>query len=335
MKTTQIFSTALFLIAALFTAAATHAQSIDNDIDLDDGVLTIEGDWTVDFIYVWLDDDEIEVEILQWRDMGDVYTENPAKTRSRDFDIEDVDSIEIYSEGGIDQIQIDNLPESVISLWIESGDGNDYLYCLAEGSVQAFCGSGNDTATIFESNGVFVFGGEGNDRINTGHGDDYVEGGSGDDHISTSLGNDSINAGAGHDFVNAGMGHDLVVGGSGDDRLIGDGGNDHLYGGPGDDDLLGDYGKNGKLAGGGTDYLDGQEGDDIVRCDYDGNVDTLVGSAGADEFIYRVYSSHLITSGRGGPFDIHNLQRQTTEWERDQVVDFSVAEGDKLTSRKR
>jgi Ca2+-binding RTX toxin-like protein len=85
----------------------------------------------------------------------------------------------------------------------------------------------------------------------------------------------------------------ILGGNAGDDRLSGNGGDDRLYG------------------GGGKDHLNGGAGDDLLMGN-DGK-DVLVGASGADRFVFALAS-----------------QTGTGETSRDEIVDFSHAQGDKI-----
>ncbi|WP_182083849.1 calcium-binding protein [Aureimonas sp. ME7] len=154
-------------------------------------------------------------------------------------------------------------------------------------------------------------------------GDDMVQGSSGNDVLDGFSGNDTMTGGYGDDRLLGSEGHDLLFGNPGSDALYGNQGNDTLYGGQDNDELWGGrdddqlfgnlgndalYGNLGNdlLHGGqGQDYLDGGQGDDTIYGDR--GDDTLRGGLGADVFA----------------FDPDNGS--------DTVVDFSYAEGDRLS----
>jgi Ca2+-binding RTX toxin-like protein len=155
-------------------------------------------------------------------------------------------------------------------------------------------GIGNDLANTIAGNlGDNVLGGRlGNDTISGGDGDDRAYGGGGNDSL---LGDD------GHDTLAGGLGADRLEGGDGDDRLNGGDGNDTLAGGNDDDTLNG---------GAGNDRLNGNSGDDVLI----GRLgkDFLFGQSGADSFVFtRVLDS-------------------TVGATRDQIKDFSAADGDRI-----
>lgn len=99
-------------------------------------------------------------------------------------------------------------------------------------------------------------------------------------------------------------GADLIIGGEGKDELSGLAGFDTLQGGNGDDILRGQDGDDKLYGGAGNDMLYGGNGNDWLWGD--AGRDTMKGNAGADTFAF--------SRGCGS----------------DRVVDFNVAEGDRL-----
>jgi hypothetical protein len=99
-----------------------------------------------------------------------------------------------------------------VPLWIDGGDGNDFL-----------AGGGGPSTLI---------GGLGNDILWGAAGDDVLLGGDG---------NDDLFGGGGNDALVGGVGNDIVTGGSGRDLLIGSQNQDALVGGEGEDILIGGY----------------------------------------------------------------------------------------------
>lgn len=129
--------------------------------------------------------------------------------------------------------------------------------------------------------------------------DNAVFGFGGDDLILVGAGNNLAFGGAGNDTVIGGPGDDMLFGGAGNDVLEGGAGNDHLFGGAGDDILYG---------GAGANLLVGGAGADIFR----------LGTPGA-------YGGALV--GATGPDAGPDAGPDTGP---DIVVDFSLAEGDRL-----
>lgn len=149
-----------------------------------------------------------------------------------------------------------------------------------------------------------VYGGLGNDSIDDAAGSNYLRGDEGDDYVVGGLGFDDINGNVGNDVCFGGFGSDWVVGGKdhdilwgeeGDDLVYGNLGNDTCDGGEGADIVRGGQGNDSISGGAGSDYMSGDRGDDVVR-----------GGAGADLF--------------------HSF----AEAGLDRIVDFSVAEGDRV-----
>jgi serralysin len=164
-------------------------------------------------------------------------------------------------------------------------------------------GSGSDTIT---GNDVanLIRGGLGNDSIDGGTGDDYLRGDEGDDRIVGGAGFDDINGNMGNDTASGGAGPDWVVGGKDNDRLAGDDGDDIVYGNLGNDTCDGGVGNDLVRGGQGDDSLTGGAGNDWLSGDR--GDDTISGGAGADTF-------HSF-AGAGV----------------DRVIDFSIAEGDRV-----
>ncbi len=183
--------------------------------------------------------------------------------------------------------------------------------------------SGTQTGAIFGDDGADTLnGGSGGESLDGGAGNDCVFGGAGDDVITDSSGsnylrgedgNDSISGGSGFDDINGNQGNDTahgndgddwVVGGKDQDLLYGDNGNDIVYGNMGDDTVYGGAGNDWVRGGQSNDSVSGGDGDDWLWGDR--GDDTISGGAGAD--IFHSFSGAGI----------------------DRIVDFSVAEGDKV-----
>jgi serralysin len=157
------------------------------------------------------------------------------------------------------------------------------------------------SSTPNSQGGLDIQGTEGNDRLN---------GSTGNDNISLRGGDDLLDAGEGNDFVSTGDGNDSVFGFDGNDTILGEGGNDSLQGNRGNDSIIG---------GDGNDTLyGGQESD------------TLVGSAGND-FISGDKGSDVLTGGAGADiFNFGDFGGDVPQLGLDTLVDFNVAEGDKI-----
>jgi Ca2+-binding RTX toxin-like protein len=108
----------------------------------------------------------------------------------------------------------------------------------------------------------------------------------------------------GNDTVMTGPGDDYSVGGKDNDLLFGEDGQDLVYGNLGDDTCDGGAGNDIVRGGQGNDTLDGGTGNDFVSGDR--GDDTMVGGTGADIF------------------------HSSTDAGIDRVLDFSVAQGDRV-----
>lgn len=153
----------------------------------------------------------------------------------------------------------------------------------------------------------------GGDTIRGLAGDDTIIGETGADNLQGDEGQDNITGGGGADFlhgnpgsdtVSGGAGNDIVLGGKDDDLLQGDDGDDYLHGNLGADTVFGGVGSDTILGGQANDSLSGGEGGDWMSADR--GDDTLSGGRGADTF--------NLNAGGGV----------------DRVLDFSVAEGDRV-----
>jgi Ca2+-binding RTX toxin-like protein len=147
---------------------------------------------------------------------------------------------------------------------------------------------GNDGKNILD-------GGVGGDSLDGGSGADSLLGGVGDDDLIGGAGNDTLRGGAGVDLadfeaagvdvsVNLALGRSM---GDGTDTLIDI---ENVLSGDGDDTLTGNAFGNELRGGAGVDGLNGGNGNDTLSgCFYGkngglGEIDTLVGGAGADLF---------------------------------------------------
>ena len=176
-------------------------------------------------------------------------------------------------------------------------------------------GSGDDTI-MGNAAANSLSGGAGSDQIFGSSGNDTIDGGSagpagnylrGDDGNDSLLGGanfDDINGNQGNDTVSTGAGDDYCVGGKDNDLLFGGSGVDYVYGNLGDDTCNGDDGNDIVRGGQGNDVVNGGAGDDFVSGDK--GDDTMSGGAGAD--LFHTFSDAGI----------------------DRVLDFSVAQGDRV-----
>ena len=149
-----------------------------------------------------------------------------------------------------------------------------------------------------------VFAGVGNDTVVDPGGANYLRGDEGDDSIVGGANFDDINGNMGNDTASGGPSDDWVVGGKDQDLLFGDDGGDLVYGNLGDDTCNGGNGNDTIRGGQGLDTLSGGAGNDFVSGDR--GDDTMVGGTGADIF------------------------HSSSDAGIDRVLDFSVAEGDRV-----
>jgi len=156
-------------------------------------------------------------------------------------------------------------------------------------------------------------GGAGADTLYGGAGNDTLSGGDGQNFLRGEEGNDRLIGGAAFDDLHGNMGDDTVSGGLGDDWVVGGQGRDTLYGEDGGDVVLGNLG---------DDTLDGGAGNDVVRGGQ-GN-DTVAGGAG-DDWISGDRGDDTVSGGAGA-----DLFHAFTGSALDRVLDFSVAEGDRV-----
>ncbi|MBL8770982.1 MAG: calcium-binding protein [Phenylobacterium sp.] len=149
-----------------------------------------------------------------------------------------------------------------------------------------------------------VFGGVGSDTIVDPGGGNYLRGDEGDDLVIGGAGFDDINGNMGNDTVQGGFGDDWVVGGKDNDLVVGDDGSDLVYGNLGDDTCDGGAGADTLRGGQSNDSLSGGAGNDFVSGDR--GDDTMTGGTGADLF------------------------HSSPDAGIDRVLDFSVAQGDRV-----
>ncbi|MBL8571852.1 MAG: M10 family metallopeptidase C-terminal domain-containing protein [Phreatobacter sp.] len=178
------------------------------------------------------------------------------------------------------------------------GSGSDML--IGNGLSNVLTGgAGNDT----------LIGNAGQDTLIGGTGDDILDGGAGVDTasyagtaagvtVSLAIAGMQNTGGAGNDLLAS---IENITGGDGNDILTGDGFTNVLSGGAGNDTVSG---------GGGIDYLSGGTGDDVLVGG--ARRDRLTGDAGADTFRMTLLSDTPAGS------------------DRDLIVDFSQAQGDRI-----
>ena len=215
-----------------------------------------------------------------------------------------------------------SVPATSFVAWAYAGDTQSAKLAVLSGADTFFGGIGDDLLRSYGGSDS-IAGGIGNDTLDAGNGSDTVSGGPGNDVIlaagggSTYLrgddGNDSITGGSTFDDINGNAGNDTEHGGLGDDWVVGGKDNDLIFGDAGDDIVYGNLGNDTCSGGDGIDWVRGGQGDDSISGgtgnDYmsgDLGSDTISGGLGADVF-------H--TWGAAG---------------LDRVIDFSMAEGDRV-----
>ena len=171
----------------------------------------------------------------------------------------------------------------------------------------------------------------GDDTVTTGAGDDFVDGGDGDDDVFGGIGNDTIADPAGANYLRGDEGDDYLVGGLQFDDINGNMGNDTAIGGPGDDWVVGGkdndvlFGEDGgDLVYGnlGDDTCDAGAGNDIVR---GGQSNDSLSGGGGDDFVSGDRGDDTMIGGAGA-----DLFHSFADAGIDRVLDFSVAQGDRV-----
>jgi Ca2+-binding RTX toxin-like protein len=254
-------------------------QMMAADIDLDNGVLTVEGTTGDEMIFVETNPNDSGEVLVSIRKIG---------------------TGELLAEGDYDREDIDELVVNAL-------DGNDHIYNRTDISARLYGGEGHDSITS-ESGNDLIDGGAGDDQLIGGQGNDQLFGGSGNDRyhfIGTQLGNDIVFENAGQDMdaldfiglagpVNLNLSttaeqvvhpnhlrlrlssesgiesitgsqfDDIIRGNSRDNFFMGMDGNDTLYGGLGNDGLHGINGNDTLYGEAGNDFLMGDAGDDAI-----------------------------------------------------------------------
>lgn len=205
--------------------------------------------------------------------------------------------------------------------WVVSGDN-------ASAKAGIFSGADSFTGSSFDDR---LRGYDGPDTMNAGSGHDFVDGGEGDDRVFGGLGDDTLVDPGGANYLRGDEGNDSLIGGADFDDINGNMGDDTASGGPGadwvvggkDNDLLfGDDGGDLVYGNLGADTCDGGAGDDIVRGGQ-GN-DTLTGGPGND-FVSGDRGDDTMIGGSGA-----DIFHSSSDAGIDRVLDFSLAEGDRV-----
>jgi serralysin len=254
--------------------------------------------------------------------------------------------IDTFSGSGF-QFGANGLPSAGVITGVEETYIGQRVFTLAGFSVPtatffgwASAGDNTSAKLTIMGGGDLITGSEASDRlrgygggdtVNAGGGADFVDGGDGDDQVFGGTGNDVITDPGGTNYLRGDEGDDVILGGSGFDDANGNMGNDTVSGGPGDDysvggkdndSLAGDAGNDIVWGNLGNDTCDGGDGNDQVRGGQ-GN-DTLTGGPGND-FVSGDRGDDTIAGGTGAD-NFHGSQDAGI----DRVVDFSLAQGDRV-----
>jgi serralysin len=151
------------------------------------------------------------------------------------------------------------------------------------------------------------------DRLRAYGGDDTINADGGANYVRGDEGNDLLTGGGDFDDINGNMGNDTVSTGPGDDYAVGGKDNDMLFGEAGGDVVWGNLGNDTQDGGDGDDQVRGGQGDD-----------TITGGAG-DDFVSGDRGADTIAGGTGADI-FHGSQDAGI----DRVVDFNLAEGDRV-----
>jgi serralysin len=215
----------------------------------------------------------------------------------------------VWDAGGVDTLDFSGFAQNqTVDLragFFSSVGGLVGNVAIARGALieNALGGAGGDVMTGNEAPNRML-GQGGGDSLSGGGGQDYLRGEAGADWLSGGAEWDDLHGNMGTDTVYGGDGDDWVVGGQDGDVLYGEGGRDLVYGNLGADTLWGGDGADVLLGGQAEDTLSGGAGDDFISGDR--GADTVSGGAGADLFV--------TFAGAG----------------LDRVLDFSLAEGDRV-----
>jgi Ca2+-binding RTX toxin-like protein len=287
------------------------------DIDLDNGVLNIQGTDGNDLIVVFVDEDDpdkLNVRITNLT-TGAVLAQD-------EFDREDVDEIVANGLGGDDQIYTatdiraklfggignDTLYGGAASDLLDGGANNDTLLGN-RGNDDLIGGTGNDeygfSGAQLGSDVVYENASVDTDKLNFDGNDSGVNvnlattsaqvvnanltlrltSATGIENVDGTNYNDTIRGNSRNNVLNGDFGVDALYGYEGDDDLFGGGDNDYLYGGIGNDDLFGEQGHDHLYGELGRDNLDGGADNDFLDGGQDGLSDSLKGSGGRDIFV--------------------------------------------------
>jgi Ca2+-binding RTX toxin-like protein len=297
------------------------------DIDLNNGVLNIQGTDGHDGIAVYADaDDPDKLHVV----ITNITTS--AVLAQDEFDRDDVDEIVANGLGGNDQIY--NITDIRAKLF--GGIGDDTLYGGAANDL--LDGGANNDRLLGNGGNDDLIGGAGNDEYrfsgaqlgsdvvyeNASVDTDTLEFGGQDRGVNVNLAttsaqvvnanltlrfssatgienvegsdyNDTIHGNSRNNVLRGDLGIDALYGYEGDDDLFGGSDNDYLYGGIGNDDLCGEQGHDFLYGELGLDNLDGGADNDLLDGGQDGVMDNLKGGAGRDTFVQYRRRSGILT----------------------------------------
>ena len=178
----------------------------------------------------------------------------------------------------------------------------------------------------------------GDDTLSGGNGNDTLIGGEGDDILNGGNGNDSLNGGNGNDILNGGDGQDTMNGGDGDDIFIVDDAGDVITDTSGTDQVqtiisftLPEGFENLQFTGLQSGLLgQGNSGNNTMQNNDAGG--ELQGGVGNDRFEDGAGRDVFVGGEGADTFDFSQLQNGVLRL--GEVLDFSVARGDKLDVSK-
>jgi Ca2+-binding RTX toxin-like protein len=207
---------------------------------------------------------------------------------------------------GVDAVNYGGAAQTVV-INLATGVGTDTL-----SGVEIATGSFRPGDHITGSAGAdsLFGGGDGPDTVLGGAGSDFI-GGTG--YLRGDEGNDQIQGGGRFDDINGNMGDDIAYGHGGDDWVVGGKDNDTLYGGAGADIVYGNLG---------ADICNGEDGADTIR---GGQADDVLDGGAGDDWLSGDRGSDVIRGGAGA-----DVFHTFSEADVDVVLDFSVAEGDRV-----
>lgn len=182
MSTKSAFN-ALLLAAVAMGLAAGQSLAAEGSINRQNGVVTIIGDNYDDDCYIYIDGNDIEIEL----------TVRDAQGNVDDFDDKDYD---------LDDVSL---------IIFEGLNGDDDFWNSTSVPCRAYGDGGNDT----------LLGGWSDDYLSGGAGNDFVAGRSGDDDLFGGDGQDYLYGGSDNDYLKAGKGEDewVIAGQSGEDTF--------------------------------------------------------------------------------------------------------------------